>query len=234
MSFSEFKKWLAADPLSREPATVRARQNGPEFEQAAVEEAAFEQKLSSALNFSLDKDALADEIIANAFTEQRRMPRWMAMAAGLVIVVGVAGILVNNMVQQPDTIEEYVEAHYDHDGRLLLTRADETVSQDKIRKIMASWDLEASPELAGRVTYIKKCFTMDGLGAHMVVRTDQGMLTLIVMPKTSVNDGQLIAFDEVEAHLVSLGGMSAAIIGRPGQPFDSVESLVRSGISKTS
>ena len=233
MNFSEFKEWLAADPLSREPETVRARENGPQFEQAAVEEAEFEQKLSSALNFSLDSQALADEVIAHAYTPQRAAPRWMAIAAGLVVVVGVAGFLVSN-IKQPDTIEEYVETHYSHDGRLLLARADETVSAERVRNIMASWDLEASDELAGQVTYIKKCFTMDGLGAHMVVRTDQGMVTLIVMPKTAVEDGQLIAFDEVEAHLVSLGGMSAAIIGRPGQPFERIESLVRSGISKTS
>lgn len=231
MNFSEFKEWLAGDPLSREPETSRARENGPEFEQAALDEALFHEKLSAAINFDVDSQALADEIIANTFVERRGLPRWMALAASLVVVAGVAAILVEN-ISQPDTIEEYVAVHFEHDGRKLLERAESPVPADKVRRIMASWDLEAAPELAERVTYIKKCFTMDGLGAHMVVQTDQGAVTLIVMPNTRVNDGQLVAFDRMEAHLVALGGYSAAIISRPDQAVGDLENLVRSGISK--
>lgn len=229
MNLSEFKKHLGSDPRVREPETRLARGDGPEYDEAVREAEAFERKLESAVLFDVDSDTLTAEILQRTSSRRRSMPRWWAMAAGLLLVVGASAFVVTN-VRQPDTIEEYVAVHFGHDGRTMLARADDTVSPEKVRDILASWDLEASAELTSRVTYIKKCFTMDGLGAHMVVSTDQGNITLIVMPRTRVNDGQRIAFEEMEAHLVSLGPMSAALIGTPDQDVASFDALVRNGI----
>ena len=44
MNFSEFKKLLGADPRNSDPETLRARESGPEFEEAAAEAEAFEKK----------------------------------------------------------------------------------------------------------------------------------------------------------------------------------------------
>ncbi len=46
MNFSEFKKLIGADPLNRDSETLRARNSAPEFEAAAAEAGAFEEKLS--------------------------------------------------------------------------------------------------------------------------------------------------------------------------------------------
>ena len=60
MNFSEFKKLIGADPLNRDPETLRARNSAPEFEVAAREAEAFEEKLQAALNISAPPDLLAD------------------------------------------------------------------------------------------------------------------------------------------------------------------------------
>lgn len=232
MSFPEFKELLGADPLSREPETLLARKSAPEFEQAAAEAEAFEEKLQAAMNFPLATGALTDEILAIPRTSSRRIPAWMAIAASLVLVAGVAGTMMDGLVQ-PDTVEEYVAQHFNHDGEKLLARAGAVVGADQVQEVLAGWGLEAGPELLGRVTYIRKCFTMDGLGAHMIVQTSDGPVTLIIMPKTAVTDRELVEFDGMQAHLVALGTSSAAIIGRADQSVEHFDQLVRDAISKT-
>jgi hypothetical protein len=233
MNFSEFKKLMGADPLNQDPETLRARNSGPEFEQAAAEAEVFERKLKDALEIPVDSEALLADILATAKAPARRTPRWLAIAAGVLIVIGVGSTMINGIIQ-PDTVEQYVAQHYGHDGEKLLAKAGSVVDASEVSEMMARWDLQAGPELAGRVTYIKRCITMDGLGAHMIVQTDQGPVNLIVMPKTAVTDRQLVEFDNMQAHLVALGDASAAIIGRADQSVSSIDDLVRNAISKSS
>ena len=99
--------------------------------------------------------------------------------------------------------------------------------------MLARYDLEAGPELLERVMNIRHCITMDGFGAHMIVQTDQGMVNLILMPKTPVKDRLLVEFGDMQAHLVALGNASAAIIGRRDQFVTGIDALVRNSISKS-
>ena len=232
MNFSEFKQLMGADPLNRDPETLCARESGPEFEQAAVEAEEFERKLQAALALPVDSESLVAGILENREEPVRKAPRWLAIAASVLVVVGLGSVMVDGIVQ-PDTIEEYVAQHYHHDGEKLLARADSVVDAGEVSKIMASWGLQAGPELLERVTYVKRCFTMDGLGAHMIVQTDQGPVNLIVMPRTQVTDRQLVSFDNMEAHLVALGDASAAIIGTSAQSVSGIDSLIRGSISSS-
>ena len=58
MNFSEFKKLIGADPGNRDAEILLARQSAPEFESAAAEAEAFEEKLQVALNIQPPADLL--------------------------------------------------------------------------------------------------------------------------------------------------------------------------------
>lgn len=229
MNFSEFKKLLGADPWNREPETLRARNSEPEFAQAALEAETFERKLQRAVELPVD-DALLSELLEIPNRPvTRRLPSWIAMAASVLIVVGVAGIVWMQSLQ-PQTIEEYVSQHYAHDGAMLFGQASADFDADRVAQIMAAFDVKAGSGLVERIRFIKFCPTMDGRGAHMVVSTDQGPMHLIYMPNTSVADGREFLFGQMQAHLVNLDEGSVAIIGRPDQPIDAMDSLVRASI----
>ena len=107
MNFSEFKKLLGADPLNGDPETLRARDSGPEFEAAAVEAKAFEKKLHAAVFLPVDSESLVAELLKVPYMPSRRFPRWLAVAASLVLVAGYIGYMWDGLVQ-PDTVEEFV------------------------------------------------------------------------------------------------------------------------------
>jgi hypothetical protein len=229
MNFSEFKKLIGADPWNRDPETLRARNSAPEFEAAAAEAEAFEEKLHSALNIQAPADLLADIKGISQQPAQRRNWMPLALAASLLIAVGAIG-MVWKQSHQWDSVEAYLADHYSHDGAALVAGANGIVSEQDVVKIMASLDAAADQQLAGRIKFIKFCPTPEGRGAHMVVSTDQGPMTIIFMPKTQVTNGEMVEFDQMHAFLVDLEHGSAAIIGQQSQAVENMEAVVRESL----
>jgi len=229
MNFSEFKKLIGADPGNRNPETLRARHSSPEFEAAAAEAEAFEDKLQAAVSIQPPADLLNQikEISQQPVRQRNWLP--LAMAASLLIVVGAAG-LTWKQSHQWDSVEAYIADHYSHDGSTVLAKVDENLSDQAISKILASLDATADKDLSGRIKFIKFCPTPDGRGAHMVVSTDQGPMTIIYMPGTQVTDGEVVDFDQMHALLVSLEHGSAAIIGERSQNVGSLVATVRDSL----
>jgi len=229
MNFSEFKKLIGADPHNRDSATLRARNSAPEFEAAAAEAEVFEEKLQSALSIQPPADLL-DSIKAISQQPAKRR-NWipLAMAASLLITVG-AVTLVWKQSHQWESVEAYVADHYSHDGSKLVAQATELVAQQDIDKIMAKLGAAADERLSGRIKFIKFCPTPEGRGAHMVVSTDQGPMTIIFMPETQVADGEMLEFDQMHAMLVNLEHGSAVIIGEQGQAVENLQAMVRESL----
>ena len=230
MSFSEFKRLIGADPWNRDPETLRARNSAPEFETAAAEAEAFEEKLQSALHVQ-PPAGLLDEIKGMSQQQPAQRRNWMplALAASLLIAVGAVG-MVWKQSRQWDSVEAYLADHYSHDGDALVAGATDIVSEQEVMRIMASLNASADQQLSGRIKFIKFCPTPEGRGAHMVVSTDQGPMTIIFMPKTQVTDGEVVRFDQMHAFLVALEHGSAAIIGKQSQSVESMQEVIRKSL----
>ena len=229
MNFSEFKKLITADPRNRDPETLRARNSAPEFEAAAVEAEAFDEKLQAALFVQPPADLLENIKAISQQPVQRRNWMPLAMAASLLITVGVVG-LVWKQSHQWDSVEAYVADHYSHDGNELVTQAKEIVAKQDIVKIMTRLGVNMDQQLTERIMYIKFCPTPEGRGAHMVVSTEQGPMTIIYMPKTEVTDGEMVRFNQQHALLVNLEKGSAAIIGDRSQAVENLGPMLRKSL----
>ena len=208
---------------------MKARNSAPEFEAAAKEAEVFEHKLQAALNVR-PPDDLLDDIRHISQTPARRR-NWMplALAASLVVAVGAAGVAWKQS-RQWDSVEQYLADHYSHDGARLVAKATQPVADADIQKILARLDASAGQALASHIRLIKFCPTPDGRGAHMVVDTEQGLMTVIFMPHTGVTDGEVVEFEEMHALLVTLGRGSAAIIGEQQQAVEDLQTLLRSSL----
>jgi len=237
MGFSEFTLRLGAEPRSRDPEFLRARTSTPEHRDAALRADRFEALLEHAMAvdappFLLDRlHAIPQEAPRPSSGERDRRPsRWwpLAVAASLIIAVGAAG-LVWRMNTHWASVPDYVVDHYRHDGASVLARAGEKAAND-VGSMLAEFGVEATPALAGIVRVIKNCPTPDGKGVHMVIATEEGLVTLIYMPGTTVTDGELVAFDDREAMLVALQRGSAVLIGTESQELGGLHSLVQASL----
>ena len=231
MDFTEFRRRLGAEPLSDDPELQHARKSSPEFEQEALDVRRFEDKLIRALRLP-EPDGLVEELQSLPWQDETKSSpsRWMrmALAASLLVAVGAAGITWN-MNRGWDSVEDYLADHYQHDGLSLLAQAN-GATESEVQAIFAGFDVAAAPALADIVGVIKYCPTPDGKGVHMVLNTQEGPVTVIYMPETSVTDRETHHFDNVEAVLVELESGSAAIIGSEQQQIVDVYSMVQSSI----
>ena len=229
MNFSEFKTLMGTDPLNKDAETELARNSSSEFEAAAVEAEAFEKKIQAAMNIQPPGDLLNDIKAISQQPVKRRNWVPMALAASLLIAVS-AVTIVWQQSRSWDSVEAYLADHYSDDGSALLSKVADPVSEQDINRIMAKLDAYADQQLSGQITYIQHCPTPDGRGAHIIVSTDQGPMTIIFMPETQVTDGEMVEFDQMHALLVNLDHGSAAIIGALSQPLEGLEATVRASL----
>lgn len=226
MDFSEFKRRLGAEPHSQDPELVAARERGPEYAAAADAATAFEARLEAALQLSVDGVPLLDEVLRNPTPKAR--PRVFALAASLLAIAGVAALLWSTQ-RLPTTLPEYLAAHYEHDGGLFLERIGET-GQDDIAPVLARFGVTASPALAERIGYIKVCPSLYGEGAHMVVRSGDGWVTVFYLPGVTVEESQVIPVADLQARMLAMAGGAAAIIGAHAATDEQMAILVHESL----
>jgi len=229
MNFSEFQKLMGADPLNRDEETLRARRSSPEFEAVAVDAEAFEEKLQGSIRIQAPDDLLSR--IMDISQQQVRPRRWMplALAASLLVFAGAAG-LVWKQNQQWDSVEDYVADHFSHDGTKVFAKAAERFPEQDITRILSRLNAGVDEKLATMIKFIKFCPTPDGRGAHMVVQTDQGLMTLIYMPNVQITESSEVNFDQWHASLVNLEHGSVAVIGNQAQRTDEIAVMVRGSL----
>jgi len=235
MNFSEFKKLIWADPGNREPDTLRARQSAPQFEAAALDAETFDKKLKAAVRISPPADLLQQIQEIGQTPVRRRNWLPLALAASLLVAVG-AGGLYWKQTHYWDSVETYVAEHYAHDGSRVMGRASVKMPEGDIEKVLAKLDATADATLSAHIMYVKFCPTPDGRGVHMVVSTDQGLMTVIYMPEIQVKEGEIVEFDQMHATLVNLEQGSAAVIGKQSQNVDDLVAMVidslKTGLAK--
>jgi len=228
MNLSEFIRQLGTDPNSQDPEFLRVRDSAPEFVQAANESTQFERKLARAVAVPVAPNVLAD-LKETTRTTAGGPIRWRyyAMAAGVLLAITAAGITWRMNALKFASVEQYVAYHYHHDGEDVLARANGQRA-DNIEEVLSGFNVKLAPGLAGMVSLIKFCPTPAGMGAHLVVNTSSGPVTIIFMPDTVVADGEMLAFDGMQAQLVGLGRGSAAVIGTSSQNVAELHELVQS------
>lgn len=231
MNLSEFKKLLGADPWRQEPESRHTNpETDREFERAVEQAESFERQLEATLTVPVDGAWLESCIAGSHTAPPFRAPRWLALAASVLIVTGIAAV-VWQQTRPPQDVQEYVAEHLSHDGQKLLDRAGGPVGGAQIARVLTGLGVTAGQPLSERVRLIKYCPTPDGRGAHMIVDTGAGNVHLIFMPETGVNDGREFGVGTMRAHLVALPAGSAVIVGAPGQPLQQVDSWVRQSIN---
>lgn len=235
-SSSEFDRRLGAEPRETAAALRAAKTRGESLDPAqirAVEDAvAFEDQLEKALRLPVDEDALVTSALEA--TKRKRgpsaPPTWLAMAASLALLAGIAGLTWYASRPVTDDVADYVESHYRHDGADVLERMDEGATPQQVESVLASLGARPSVALTRQVRFIKFCPTPNSKGAHMVLATPNGPATVIFMPAVTVEAPLLLRFDGVEAQVIGLTTGSAAIIGAEGEAARALRASLESGV----
>lgn len=234
MNFSELKEKLGAEPLNRDPEILEAIESDPEFRAFAEEAEAFEKKLQAAFAirtppFLLDQIASIPKVTELTPRPRRTRLAWLAAAAVFVAGVGFASYTWYESTFYWDNIDDFIVEHWAEDGQKLLALADGQ-ADDATAALFARFDVQISSELAGLIDLAHPCKTPGSRGAHMVVTTDTGPVTLIFMPKVDTENGHILDMGEQVAATLPLEKGSAVIIGPSEEAIAPIYAIAREGI----
>jgi len=223
MNLLEFNRRLMTDPRDRSEEMRDARAAGGDFAAAAAESERFEALLHGALNVPVPA-GLADSIILRqSFENESKNSRWpqlVALAAVLALAVAVTTFIMLPGKTSMGDLQEHISWHWQHDGPQVLAasagrlRAD----PDQVQQVLAEFGVQVEPELLAQVRMTKFCPTPDGAGAHIVLATASGPVTLYYMPRTRLpsSPASIPLDDGMEAVALNVERGSLAVIAEAG------------------
>lgn len=225
MNFLEFKRRLMTDPYNRDPEFVEARKKDETFAEAAAEADAFEARLQKALDVDVPEN-LAEDIIfrqsMDSSSHWRSMPRILATAASIAMAVAIGTfVFVGDSDSPPGgNLQEHLAWHWELDGRATLTASESIPSEaGDVRRIFSEFGIHLDHELMDQVRLSKFCPTPDGAGAHVVLATDDGPVTMFYLPRTQVKNApkSVSMPNGMEGWVVNLERGSMALIAKAGR-----------------
>ncbi len=239
MNLLEFKRRLMTDPYSRDPEFVAARAKGGEYARAAAEADTFEAQLQKALDVRVPQKLAENIILRQSMTPAPRLRsahRYLAVAAAMVMAVAISTIIYFQPGAPHEDLHQHLAWHWEMDGPATLAVSEHSPSdEDHVRRIFSELGVHLDHDLLANVRLTKFCPTPDGAGAHAVLATDDGPVTLFYMPQTRVSGSpsHVRLADGMEGWIVDLPRGSMALIAESGRDTAALADEIRRKLSFT-
>lgn len=237
MNCEEFKKAIAADPsASFEGGAGHIPACGSCAEYAAGMRA-LDARIAQALRIDtpdLKMPALPpithDNVTDLPFVRKRRLapPKWIAIAASVVLAALIGMQFIGSDPDAGLSLAEEVLAHVDHEPMALrpgnLPVSDATYAEAVSPVGTMNRDI-------GLVTYARTCVINGNAVPHLVIRGEQGPITLLLMPEEMVDDAISLDGDGVSGVILPVGSGSIALIGERGEDLAKVQQRVLESVA---
>ncbi|HEY5720019.1 MAG TPA: DUF3379 family protein [Gammaproteobacteria bacterium] len=246
MNCEEFEQRAWAEPNCDEPEFVRHMQQCTDCGPAAAELRAFDWQIGASLRVDCPEGLVerirarhailsADAPAAGPFARLRELlfdrPAWVGAYAAFATVLLVVGVLRGGLqdgAPQLLPLEQLVAEHTLEES--FATRVSMPVPRGEIESLFAQFGARLVADLGG-VTFANGCVMENGIkGAHLVLDTPQGKVTVLVIPHRPVDGARTLRFAGHEGRIVPYGRGSLAVIGDGGGALGPVEQRFRSAV----
>ncbi|MBT8137120.1 MAG: DUF3379 domain-containing protein, partial [Gammaproteobacteria bacterium] len=150
-----------------------------------------------------------------AATSQKTKAPWLAAAAAVLLVIG-AGLFLFNSYTDEDLPGHVIE-HLYHEAQLLVPTATELVPAPRLRQVLARTGVILNEEVQS-VVHAGVCYFRGHLVSHLVVNSDNGPVTVLLLPDEKVDEATEIDEDGFRGVIMPVRGGSIAVIGSGSYP----------------
>jgi Protein of unknown function (DUF3379) len=227
MNCSNFRRLKLAEPQSANAEQIKHENLCPPCAVFAKKIDAFERKLHDVAAVGVP-DGFAEQILlgVDRSGKARRLQRpYLAMAA--TIAVAVLASLTFFLLPDRNEVATAFAAH-------VASHPDELNARDSIELASFAAALSeyggAVDGSVGEVTHMKLCPIMGVQAMHMVVQTEHGTATLILLPNTRASTSKPIVREGFAVTVVPLRQGSMGVLTDSPERSIKVESLLRSRI----
>ncbi|MEE8118814.1 MAG: DUF3379 family protein [Gammaproteobacteria bacterium] len=221
----EFRQIVGAEPATKDKAVLRHRLECRTCGEHARYLQDVDRKILAALRVGIPEDLAARVMLKHSLN--RRQPRWLALAATVLIAIGAGGVSWNSLYGDP--LDTAIIAHIHHEPELLLN-TDQRVSSARLQKVLYRGGAKMNGNL-GEVSYAGLCQFRGQLVAHLVLQGERGPITLILLPNEKVDAPTPIDENGFQGVILPLESGSVAVVGMDGEPLEVVEYRVKDAIT---
>jgi len=231
MNCIEFRRLLLTHPGVVDPEFAEHRRSCPDCADAVERSGHFERRLRQAVNVDVPENLASRILLKQSFECHAERPWWRtrrvyALAASLLLVVGLVSLGLNAQLEQGRLSEEFVALV---NGAPYALAASKPVSGNEISAALEPVGLDLDGDI-GNVTYAGRCIVRGRLSGHIVVQGDTAPVTVFLIGEQLVADRAAIRSDLYSGIVVRQGAGTIAIVGIPGEALETIEARVRSAI----
>ncbi len=222
MDCLEFRRTAGGDPRHL-PDDARAHaESCPACAEHLRRLRAFDERIRIALSVPVGAESVPQVAALPGGVDRRR---WMALAASVV-----GGVLVGTLlwVWSPrDSLARDLVEHVGHEPQAMASSAPADV--DAVARVLERGGIRLRPEI-GTVSYASSCEFRGHTVPHLVVQTDRGPVTVMVLRHEKATDSS--SFDEqgYAGRIVPTGPGSIAVIGGASEDLDQVTAEVLAAV----
>ncbi|MEN8207364.1 MAG: DUF3379 family protein [Pseudomonadota bacterium] len=230
MNCLEFRRLLLIEPCSSDDDFVAHHAKCTDCRHEAAQTEQLENQLREMLSVD-PPEGLRDRIMLEHALEYGKSrhgirTRWVAMAASLLLVVGLMGGLGYHWADtlfRASGLEVAVLNHVNDE--LDHLHEDHNLQAADLEVLLAPFGARLKNSL-GRVNYAGRCNIRKHSGIHLVVPGQQGPVTILLMPSEYVNNQRTIRSSRFSGVIVPTPYGSMAVVGEKEEVLDSVVDTV--------
>jgi hypothetical protein len=227
MECLEFRRAAGADPGHLSAEAAAHRDACPKCAEYLRKTLTLDERILAALRVAVPERGAAAVAPPNVVAFQRiERRRWMALAASIA-----GGVLVGSLlwVSGPRTsLAEDLVKHMAHEpGVMVMSSAPEDAS--RVERVMERGGIRLRSD-AGMVSYAQSCRFRGETVPHLVVQTDAGPVTVMVLRNENVTAPVKFAEQGYVGTILPAGPGSVAVIGPTGADLSQVAERVAAAV----
>ncbi|MCP4406599.1 MAG: DUF3379 domain-containing protein [Gammaproteobacteria bacterium] len=220
----EFRRRCIADPFERDEAFLLKAQETPDYARMVERQGRLDRKISEIMHDVEIPEGLQARIQLRHSLQQNQF-NWLwwrrsfALAASVILTVSIVFL----MLQPRPTLQEVVLSHvYDELHHL---NEQNQVSDAQLGNLLNAAGGFLKGEL-GRVNYAGSCKIRNRKGVHLVLQSNAGPVTLLLMPGVHAAQRAVIEDTRFKGYVLPIPDGSMAILGDTKESLQGIERKV--------
>lgn len=211
MDCLDFRRMAGAEPGSRESEFLRHRLACSACAEHVQALERFDRELQLAMALP-PSEGLAARIKTDAALRQGYERRWLAVAASMVLLVGVAAI--SWQLDRETPVSRALVEHVFHE-RDMMVASDRRVPVQRVNAVIQQAGVAVHSPIEG-VSFATLCPFRGEQVPHLIIDGVDGPVSVMILPNVSVDRAERFDESGLSGTLLPVGQGSIAIIAEPG------------------
>ncbi len=229
----EFRRNAVINPNTKHADFLHKTKQNRSNHEFVQQQMVFDQNLHKTLNIPV-ADNLADRIILKQQLSLHQSHRNNRFRSRLAAAIAASVILIISIiVLQPETLDssllnQQVINHVNSDTHALNVRMD--VPKTAIDTMLASYGGRFNGPI-GEVTYLGHCIIGDKTGLHLVLKTRQGLVTVMILPNQTIDSEHSLKTADYQSIVYPAKKGSIAIIAEHSESIRAAQLTINQNLN---